>query len=97
MNGDKIAAVGCSKQHFKGKSYQQKLAISVAIDQIAMQNKVTISNTTLRAKKISNGQRLSSSSRSSSLQTVDKVSVSTIVKKIYNKRNGDICVWVVQK
>ncbi len=97
LDGDSIAAVGCSKTHFKGKSYQQKIAVSIAIDQIAMQNKMTVSNSTVRAKKVTNGRRLSSSSNSSSLQSVDKVSVSTKVKKIYNKRNGDMCVWVVQK
>jgi len=94
---DKIAAVGCAKQHINGIEAQKKLAISRAIDQIATQKRVKVDNVTLRRKSSSNGRRGNSSSESSSLQTVDNVSISTKTKAIYKKPNGDICAWVVAR
>jgi hypothetical protein len=96
IQNDKIAAVGCSKPHFKGVEAQKDLAISRAIDRIAKQNRISVQNVTLR-KKTTNGIMSKSSSKSTSLQTVNKVSVSTKIKDIYKKENGDICVWVIQK
>ena len=96
FQNDKIAAVGCAKIHFKGEEAQKDLAISRAIDRIATQYKVTVDNVALRKKSVSSmGQ--SSSLNSSSLHTVDKLTVSTKVKDIFKKSNGDICAWVVQK
>ena len=94
---DKIAAVGCSPIHFKGVEAQKKLAISRAIDQIAVQKKVTVSNVTLRQRSSQNGGFSNSkSTSSSSLQSVDNLVISTKVKELYTKQNGDICAWVVQ-
>ena len=97
IDNDKIAAVGCARTHFKGKEAQKDLAISRAIDRIAVQNRVTVNNATLRNKSISNGRRGNSSSSSTSLQSVDNIKVSTKTKAIYTKPNGEICAWVVQK
>lgn len=97
FENDKFAAVGCAKIHFKGEEAQKDLAISRAIDRIATQNKVTVDNVTLREKSSSNGRRTGSSSSSTSLQSVDKVSISTRTKAIYTKPNGEICAWVVQR
>jgi hypothetical protein len=93
---DNIAAIGCAAQHFKGEEAQKDLAISRAIDRIATQHKVTVNNVTLRQRSISDMGK-SSSSSSQSLHSVDKVSISTRVKDIFKKSNGDICAWVVQK
>ncbi|PIF03830.1 MAG: hypothetical protein CSA86_04820 [Arcobacter sp.] len=97
IQNDKVAAVGCAKRHFKGIEAQKNLAISRAVDRIAIQNRVIVENATLRRKSISNGRRGTSSSSSSSLQTVDKVKVSTKIKDMYTKPDGEICVWVVQR
>ncbi len=93
---DKVAAVGCAKIHFKGEEAQKDLAISRAIDRIATQHKVTVDNVTLRRKSVSNMGN-SSSANSSSLHTVDKLTISTKVNAVFKKSNGDICAWVVQK
>jgi len=93
---DKIAAIGCAKIHFRGEEAQKDLAISRAIDRIATQHKVTVDNVTLRKRTISNMGK-SSSSNSSSLHTVDKLTISTKVNDVFKKSNGDICAWVVQK
>ena len=97
VESDKIAAVGCAGQHFNGVEAQKKLAISRAIDQIATQTKVSVSNVTLRRKSSQNGVRGNSSSQSTSLQSVDNVSVQTRTKALYTKPNGDICAWVVSR
>ena len=94
---DKYAAVGCSKIHFNGVTAQEKLAVSRAIDKIATQKRVTVDNVTLRRKSTSNGYAGNSSSDSSSLQSVEKLAVSTKTKAIYTKKNGEICVWVVSR
>jgi len=95
---DKIAAVGCSPIHFNGEQAQKKLAISRAIDQIAVQKKVTVNNVTLRRKSSSNGSAYNSRSTSStSLQSVDNLSMSTKVKAIYTKKDGEMCAWVILK
>lgn len=93
---DKIAAIGCAKVHFKGEEAQKDLAISRAIDRIATQHKVTVDNVTLRKKSVSNMGN-SSSSNSTSLHTVNKLTISTKVNDVFKKSNGDVCAWVVQK
>ena len=94
IDGDEIAAVGCSLIHFDGKEAQKKLAISRAIDQIATQKRVKVENVKLRRRSV-NGINKSSSMDSSSLQSVDGVLVSTKTKAIYTKKNGEICAWVI--
>ena len=94
--GDKIAAVGCAAKHFKGVEAQKKLAISRAIDQIATQNSVTVNNVTLRKREV-NSMGGNSGMNSTSMQSVDNVNISTKVKALYTKDNGDICAWVVQR
>lgn len=96
-DNDKIAAVGCSQKHFKGTAAQKDLAISRAIDRIATQNSVIVDNVTMREKSSTNGKKGLSSSSSTSLHTVDKVKISTKTKAIYTKKDGEICVWVVQR
>jgi hypothetical protein len=96
-DGDKYAATGCAKKHFKGEEAQKNLAISRAVDRVASQVKITVDNATYRQKSINNGKRGSSSSQSSSLQTVDNVAISTKTKAIYKKTNGEICAWVVKR
>jgi hypothetical protein len=97
IKGDRIAAVGCARIHFKGKEAQQDLAISRAIDRIATQNQVTVDNINLRKKFSSNGMEKNSSSQSTSLHSVNGVKISTKTKAIYKKSNGEICAWVIQK
>lgn len=97
IDEDNIAAVGCSQIHFKGIEAQKNLAISRAIDRIATQNSVIVENVTMRQSITQNNQKGNSSSTSSSLHTVNNVKISTKIKDIYTKENGEICVWVVQR
>lgn len=97
IENDTIAAIGCAKRHFKGIEAQKDLAISRAVDRIATQKSVTVDNVTLYKKESSNGQKGRTSSHSSSLHGVEKVNVSTKIKDLYTKPDGEICVWVVEK
>jgi len=96
IDGDSIAAIGCSQIHFNGIAAQKDLAISRAIDRIAAQNKVIIENVTYRETYLE-GNTKNSNLKSSSLHTVDNVKISTKIKEIYTKPDGEICAWVVQK
>ena len=89
---EKITAVGCATKHYKGIAAQKKLALSRAIDEIAMQTKTTVSNTVLRKK--SNGY---TSTKISSLQSVNDLKLKTKIMAYYTKPDGDICVWVVKE
>ncbi|MGB5792592.1 hypothetical protein [Poseidonibacter sp.] len=91
----KLAGSGCSKIHYKGIEAQKKLAISRAIEQIAIQKKVKINTSTYRNKLNQNGV-ISSTSKNSSLQEVEDLNISSTVKEIYLKENGDICAWVIE-
>ena len=97
IENDTIAAIGCSRRHFKGIEAQKDLAISRAIDRIATQNSVIVDNVTMRQKISENGRQGISATSSSSLHTVDKIKISTKTKALYTKSNGEICAWVVQR
>lgn len=97
MDGDKVAATGCAKRHFKGSAAQKKLAISRAIDQIASQVETTVDNVMDTSRQVRNGSGVSSQMRTNSSQKVNNVNISTKVKATYKKPNGEICVWVVQR
>jgi hypothetical protein len=97
IDNDKFAAVGCAQKHFKGVSAQKNLAISRAIDRIATQNSVLVDNVTIREKSTSNSKKGFSSSSSTSLHTVKKIKISTKVKKSYTKKDGELCIWMVQR
>lgn len=92
----KLAGSGCSRIHYKGIQAQKKLAISRAIEQIAIQKSVKVKSIAYRQKSNQNGL-ISSKGQSSSLQEVENVSLSTHIKKIHTKDNGDICAWVIEK
>jgi len=95
-DNDKYAAVGCCAPHINGEAVQKKLAISRAIDAIATQIKVHVRSVTLREERNSKTSHFSNTT-SKSQQTVDNIAISTQIKAIYKKENGDICAWVVSK
>ena len=87
----KITAIGCSSRHYKGIQAQKKLALSRAIDEIAMQTNTKVSKLSLN-RRTNKG----SSTNSTSLQEVEKVNISTKVMQYYTTKNGDICVWIIK-
>lgn len=94
LNDGKIRSVGCARRHYKGMTYQKKLALSNAIDEIATQLNTTVENIAIRKKSYSNGSQNSSSLNESSLHSVDKTNLSISIKDYYKKDDDEICVWV---
>jgi PBP1b-binding outer membrane lipoprotein LpoB len=90
----KRSAVGFSGVHYKGKSEQKKLAISRAIDEIAMQKKTIVSNQTIRESSKGKLQ----TSKTQSLQSTNNISLSTkIVEEYYDVKNNKLYVLVVEE
>jgi len=94
MDG-KIGGVGSCGMHVNGLTGQRELAIQRAIDEIARQMGVRVSN----AKHMeTTGTRDSAVTRvdSYSIQTVDGATVKAEVKEYWeDKRTGELHVWMV--
>lgn len=92
----KVYGVGSSPIHFKGVNYQRALAVSMAIDEIARQNGVKVSNTIERVTSVSRG-RATSASRNYSVQSVNGQTVNASIKDIWeDKKSHKIYVLMVQ-
>jgi hypothetical protein len=90
----KRSAVGSCGVHIKGKDAQKKLAISRAIDQIAMQKKTTVSNQTIRESSKGKLQ----TSKTQSLQSTNNISLSTkVLEEYYDIKNNKLYVLVVEE
>lgn len=93
----KLTAVGCSQIHINGVNGQKKLAISRAVEQIALQKKSQIEVENKRIKKRSNGSTtVSTQSIISSVQTV-KTTLSTKVLDSYTDKDKQLCVLVQER
>lgn len=90
---DKLSAVGCAYIHVSGENEQTKLAISRAIEQIALQKQAKVSVVTYRTKNATG----SNSAETSSLQEVNAEKISTKVIDTYKDKDGRICVLVVEE
>lgn len=90
---DKRNAVGCAYTHVNGENEQKKLAISRAIEQIALQKNTQVNVVTYR-KKTSNG---TASNETSSLQSVDGQNLSTKVIDTYKDHDNKLCVLVSEE
>ncbi|MCG8470572.1 MAG: hypothetical protein MI742_01780 [Desulfobacterales bacterium] len=92
-----VAAVGYSASQIKGYSAQRSMAIQAALDEIARQMGVTISNTTLIGKK-SDGTSVSSEMETWSFSTVDNKKVTAHVKESWLDPSTEaLYVWMVAK
>ena len=78
----KVYGVGSSPIHVKGQSFQRALAISRAIDEIARQKGVKVSNTLERIERIQNSGA-SLNARNYSIQSVDGTTVKAKIKSVY--------------
>jgi hypothetical protein len=92
--GEKIAAVGCAKSHFKGISHQKKLAVQRAISQIAIQKQSKVQTVSLSKKSSRSSGYGRSYDQTSMAET--NTNVSTKVKEYYTKKNGEVCAWVIE-
>ena len=87
----KIGGVGVSKRTIDGVNKQREIAVSRAIDEIAKQMGVKVSNTSL-----SHSTKNNSSFEEYSLQTVEGNKVNAVIKEVWhNEKTGEVYVWMV--
>ena len=88
-------AIGSSDPHFKGFTYQRQLAISRALDELAMQMGVQVDVIASR-EEISTGDNLSATSDIQTQQKVKNSNVTAHIEATYLDPNtGELFVWMV--
>ena len=88
-------AVGSSSPHFKGPAYQRQLAISRALDELAMQIGVQVDIVANR-EEISTGDNLNATSDIQTQQKVNNSNITAHIEATYLDPNtGELFVWMV--
>ncbi len=91
----KIGGVGISGMHINGISAQRELAVSRAIDEIARQLGVKVSNI-LKTSTVANNSSASTMMESYSFQTVDGRNISASIAGIWNDTTTDeLYIWML--
>lgn len=94
-NDGAIYGVGISPRHIRGVAAQRLYAISLAIDEIARQKNITVSNTFEKLEEASKSSS-SKSMRSYSIQSVDGVSVSAKMVDAYDDTYNET-IYILMK
>ena len=90
-----IGSIGSSGPHFKGPAYQRKLAISRALDELAMQRGVEISLVAKR-EETANNDNINSSSDIKSQQNVTNTNITAHIEATYTDPDtNELFVWMV--
>jgi len=93
----RVVGLGYSKTHFGGLRKQRQLAIAAALDEIARQKGVKVSNT-LQRMQVASGSSSASTSSMYSVQSVDGNSVTaTVVESWTDPRTKDLYVLMVSE
>lgn len=88
-------AVGSSAPHFKGPSYQRSLAMSRALDELAMQMGVQVSVVASREES-SQGEMANSKSDIQTQQTVNNSNVTAHIEATYtDPTTQELFIWMV--
>ncbi len=88
-------SVGSSGPHFKGPSYQRSLAVSRALDELAMQMGVQVSVVALR-EEIAHGDNLNTKSELQTQQKVNNSNVTAHIEATYtDPRTEELFVWMI--
>jgi hypothetical protein len=94
LNGAK-GAVGSSGPHFKGPNYQRSLAVSRALDELAMQMGVQV-NVVAKREETSNGENVNSKSDIQTEQTVKNSDVTAHIEATYiDPKTNELFVWMI--
>ncbi len=94
LNGVK-GAVGSCAPHFKGPSYQRSLAVSRALDELAMQMGVQV-NVVASREEISNGDNVNAKSDIQTQQTVKNSNVTAHIEATYiDPKTDELFVWMI--
>ena len=91
----KTGAVGSSKPQFKGTTVQRRVAVSRALDELALQSGVEVGNIIMRKEK----STATGGSSSTTVQSTQKTSGSLInahIEEIWvDPRNKEMHVWLI--
>jgi hypothetical protein len=88
-------SVGSSAPHFKGPAYQRSLAISRALDELAMEMGVQVSVDLQREEK-ANGYSVKSKSDIKTKQAVNNSNVTAHIEATFiNPQTNELYVWMV--
>jgi hypothetical protein len=94
LNGAK-GSVGSSAPHFKGSAYQRSLAVSRALDELAMQMGVQV-NVVAKREETSNGENVNSKSDIQTEQTVKNSDVTAHIEATYiDPKTNELFVWMI--
>ena len=89
-------SVGQCGTHFNGKSMQRKVAITRAIEELAMQGDVTVDSEMSVSTEVS-GRHVSNKSRSKTYVSAKGVSVNAYIEEIYYDKKSEILyVWMIK-
>jgi len=91
-----VGAVGQCGTHFNGKSMQRKVAITRAIEELAMQGDVTVDSEMSISTEVS-GQHVNNRSKSKTYISANGVSVNAYIEEIYyDKKSTILYVWMIK-
>jgi len=92
----KVGAVGTAYPHFKGKSYQRKLAISRGLDELAQQSGVNI-NSKISTLQQRDGQDTRSKAQIYTVQNSANETINAHIEAIWtDPRTKEIYIWLLQ-
>lgn len=95
MHNGKVGAVGSAKTHFKGRTAQRKLAITRALEELALQKGVKVDTTTKRDEEVRDGF-VSSGSNTYSILTSSGKSILAHIEAVWlDRRNDELFIWMV--
>jgi len=91
-----VGAVGQCGTHYDGKSMQRKVAITRAIDELAMQGDVTV-DTEMSVSTEVLGHQVKNRSKSKTYVSAKGVSVHAFIEEMYfDKKSEILYVWMIR-
>lgn len=94
--GGVIGAVGECGVHYKGKAMQRKLAISRAIEELAMQGDITVDSEMSLSTEVS-GRHVKNISKSKTFVSAKGVKVHAYIEEMYfDKKSEILYVWMIK-
>jgi hypothetical protein len=88
-------SIGSAYPHFKGPSYQRALAISRALDELAMEMGVTV-NVDAKREERTNGDEVNAKSDIHTQQSVNNSNVTAHIEATFtDPKTNELFVWMV--
>lgn len=92
---NQTGAVGSCKPHIKGTTYQRRLAISRALDELAQQSGVTIENIVIREERNTRSSTSTHTHVQSQQRSTGEIIKARIQEIWTDPKNQEIYVWLI--